>query len=87
MEVKSILSGGALRKIEKEVADHGTEYFDEIYVDLFLHTKVSTRGYQTIPNLLSSKQRAEGLVRAVLLYGTKVPKLRSTGILRRRLAQ
>ena len=87
LEVKILLPGDALRKIEKEIADCITEHIDEISVDLFLHTKVSTRGYQTILNLLSSKQGAEGLVRAVLPYGTKFPKLSSTGVLRRRLAQ
>jgi hypothetical protein len=86
--VKRILRGCALRKIEKdEIADCITEHFDEISMDIFLHTKVSTRGYQTIMNLLSSKQRAEGMIKAVLPYGTKFAKLRSTRILRRRLAQ
>jgi hypothetical protein len=78
LEVKRLLPPAALRKIEKDIADYITEHFDEISVDLFLHTKVSTRGYQTILNLLSSKQGAEGLVRAVLPYGTKFPKLSST---------
>jgi hypothetical protein len=87
LEVKRLLPPGALRKIEKGIADCITEHFDEISVDLFLHTKVNTRGYQTILNLLSSKHGAEGLVRAVLPYGTKFPKLSSTGVLRRRLAQ
>jgi hypothetical protein len=52
-----------------------------------MHTKVSTRGYQTIVYILSSKQGAEGIVMAVLPYGTKFPKLRSTRVLRQRLAQ
>jgi hypothetical protein len=77
-EMKRLLPPAALRKIKKDIADCITEYFDEISVDLFLHTEVSTRGYQTILNLLSFKQRAEGLVMAVLPYGTKFPKLRST---------
>jgi hypothetical protein len=79
VEVKRLLPPAALHKIEKGIADCITEHhFDEISVDLFLHTKVSTRGYQTILNLLWSKQGAEGLVRAVLPYGTKFPKLSST---------
>jgi hypothetical protein len=69
MEVKTLLPGGALRKIEKEIADCIKEHFDEISVDHFIHMKVSTRGCQTILNLLSSKQGAEGLVMAVLPYG------------------
>jgi hypothetical protein len=87
VEVKRLLPPAALRKIEKDIADCITEHFDEISVDLFLHTKVSTRGYQTILNLLLSKQGAEGLVKAVLPYGAKFPKLSSTKVLRRRLAQ
>jgi hypothetical protein len=53
LEVNSILPGYTLRKIEKEIADCITEHFDEISVDFFLHTMVSTRGYETILNLLS----------------------------------
>jgi hypothetical protein len=89
LEVKRLLLGGALRKIEKEIAECIKEHFHGISADLFLHTKVSTRGYQTILNLLSSKQGAEGLVRAVMpRHGsTKFPKLKSIGVLRRRLAQ
>jgi hypothetical protein len=44
-EVKSTPPGGALRKIEKEKAHCITKHFGEIFVDLFLHSKVSTRGY------------------------------------------
>jgi hypothetical protein len=87
LEVKTTPLWGSLRKIEKKIVDYITEHFDEISVDLFLHMKVNTRGYHTIMNLLSSKQGAEGLVRAVLPYGTKFTTLMSTCILRRRLAQ
>jgi hypothetical protein len=34
--VKIYLPGGALRKIEKEIADCITEYYDEISADLFI---------------------------------------------------
>jgi hypothetical protein len=87
VEVKSILPGGTLRKIVKKIADYIPEHLDEISVDLFLPSKVTTRGYRAILNFLSSKQGAEGLVKAVLHYGAKFPKLRSTRVLRRRLAQ
>jgi hypothetical protein len=40
----SILPRGALIKIEKEVAECITEHNDEILEDLFVHSKVSTRG-------------------------------------------
>jgi hypothetical protein len=87
LEVKSILPGGAPRKIEKEIVGCITEHFDVVSVDLFLHSKINTRGYQSIMNLLSSKQGGEGIVMAVLPYGTKFPKPRSIRVLRRRLAQ
>jgi hypothetical protein len=46
LEVKRDLPGGALRKIEKEIAYRITEHFDEISVGLCLHTTtISTRGY------------------------------------------
>jgi hypothetical protein len=78
LQVRSILPGGALRKIETEISDCITEHYDEISADFFMHSKVTTGGYQTIVNLISSKQGAESLVRAMLPYGTKLPKLRST---------
>jgi hypothetical protein len=87
LEVKRLLFGGAFCKIEKKIAECTKEHLHVISVDLFMHTKVSTRGYQTILNLLSSNQGAEGLVRAVLPCGTKFPKLTSIGVVRPRLAQ
>jgi hypothetical protein len=78
LQVKIILPGGAPRKIETDISDCITQHYDKILADFFLHSKVSTGGYQTIVTLISSKQGAEGLVRAVLPYGTKLPKLRST---------
>jgi hypothetical protein len=61
LKVKRILSGAALRKIETGIANCITKHFDDISVDLFLHTKVVTRCYQTIMSILSSKHGAEGL--------------------------
>jgi hypothetical protein len=87
LHVKRILLGGALFKIEMEIADCFTEHFDEISTALFIHSKVNTRGYQTIMNILYSKHGPEGLVGAVLPYGTKLPMLMSIGVLRRRMAR
>ena len=85
LDLRTVLPRSVLKRVEKEVADCIADHFDEMSLDLFVQGNMSWRDYQTTVNLLCSKRGAEGLIRAVLPEGTKFPKLKSTGVLRKRL--
>jgi hypothetical protein len=81
LDLRTVLPRRVLKRVEKEVADCIADHFDKMSLDLFVLGNMSWRDFLTTVELLCFERGAEGLIRAVLLEGTKFPKLKSTGVL------